>query len=176
VVNKANEMTKLVLQDIINDPETSRLASNFVRSVLNLEDVRNSAVDLTLFVLRDPKTNEKVSELAAATVRDLMSKEETRKLMLGYIKTLILDSSTQSACIEMIKGLLEDPQLKAFMAESLGSLVASAVVTNKAIELGKNVTHQIVIDEEIQKETGDVLWSMIKDTVTPWWLGGKKDS
>lgn len=176
VVNKAHEMTKVVLQDIINDPETSRLASNFVMSVLNREDVRNSAVDLTLFVLRDPKTSEKVSQLAAATLKDLMKQDETRQLLLGYIKTLILDSHTQQACIIMVKSLLEDPQLKAFMAESLGNLVASAVVTNKAVELGKNVTHQVVSDEVIQRETSNALWRVVKETITPGWFAGNNDT
>lgn len=169
-------MTKVVLQDIISDPETSRLASNFVMSVLNREDVRNSAVELTLFVLRDPKTNQKVSELAATTLKELLKKEETRTLLLEYIKTLILDTNTQQACIQMVKNLLEDPELKAFMADSLGGLVVSSVVTNKAIELGKNVTHGVVNDEGIRKETGDALWKVVKDTITPSWFGGKAEN
>lgn len=173
VVNKANEITKIVLQDIINDPETSRLASDFITSVLNREDLRSSAVDLTLYVLRDPSTNQKVSDLAATTLKDLLNRDEIRSLLLGYIKELVLDENTRAACTQMIKGLVEEPQLKEFMAESLANLVASSIVTNKAVELGKNVTHQVVSDTMIQKETGDALWKVLKDSVTPSWFSNK---
>jgi hypothetical protein len=130
-------------------------------------------VDLTLFVLRDPTTHKKVSDLAASTLKDLMNREEIRALLLGYIKELVLDESTKAACTQMIKSLIEEPKLKAFMAESLANLVASSIVANKAVELGKNVTHQVVSDTEIQKETGDALWRVIKDSVTPSWFNSK---
>lgn len=176
VVFRVHEMTKVVLQDIINDPETTKLASKFVMTVLNHDEVRSSAIDLTLHVLKDPKTNEKVSELAASTLKDLINKEEIRTILLEYIKMLILDPKTQQACGTMVKTLLEDPELKSFMAESFGGLVASAVVTNKAVELGKNVTQQVVSDEAIQRHTSDALWKVVKESITPGWFGGKKEN
>ncbi|XP_001629412.2 uncharacterized protein LOC5508870 [Nematostella vectensis] len=170
VVNKANEVTKQVLQDIINDPETTRLASNFVMSVLGQDDVRKSAVELTLFVLQNRETQAKVSEVAAQTLKDLINHPEMREIFLEYIKRLLLDESTKDVCKDLLQGVINDPVVKKFMEESFGDLVASSVVRNKAVELGKTVTHEVVSDIEIQKETGDALWTVVKKTVTPSWF------
>lgn len=139
--------------------------------VLQRDDVRAAAIQLTQHVLSDPSTLRKIAELGKTTLSDLMAHEETRKLMLGYVKALILDQNTKDACKVLLAELVKDPEVKGFMAASLGDLVTSSVVKSSAAELGKSVTHQVVNDAEIQQETGNFLWRALKKTFTPGWFG-----
>lgn len=159
------------MQDVLKDADITKLASAFVMEVLNRDDVRAAAIQLTQHVLSDPSTLKKIAELAKSTLSDLLNNEETRVQLLGYIKTLILDQSTKDACKILLEELVKDPEVKAFMAASLGDLVTSAVVKNSAVELGKSVTHQVVNDAQIQQETGNFLWRAVKKTFTPGWFG-----
>ena len=139
--------------------------------VLNRDDVRAAAIQLTQHMLSDPTTLRKIAELAKSTLSDLLANEETRLQLLGYIKVLILDQSTKDAGKVLLEDLVKDPEVKAFMAASFGELVTSSVVKNSAAELGKSVTHQVVNDTQIQQETGNFLWRAVKKTFTPGWLG-----
>lgn len=44
--------------------------------VLNREDVRNAAIQLTQHVLSDPSTGKKIAELAKNTLSDLLTNDE----------------------------------------------------------------------------------------------------
>ena len=171
VIQKADEVTRAVLQDVLHDAEITKLTSTFVMEVLNRDDVRAAAIQLTQHVLSDPTTLGKIAELAKSTLSDLLANEETRVQLLGYIKALILDQSTKDACKVLLEELVKDPEVKGFMAASLGELVTSSVVKTSAAELGKSVTHQVVNDTQIQQETGNFLWRAVKKTFTPGWLG-----
>ena len=171
VIQKADEVTRAVLQDVLHDPEITKLASTFVMEVLNRDDVRAAAIQLTQHVLSDQTTLSRIAELAKSTLLDLLHNEETRIQLLGYIKALILDQSTKDACKVLLEDLVKDPEVKGFMAASLGELVTSSVVKTSAAELGKSVTHQVVNDAQIQQETGNFLWRAVKKTFTPGWLG-----
>ena len=171
VIQKANEVTRAVLQDVLHDPEITKLASAFVMDVLQRDDVKAAAIQLTQHVLSDTSTLRKITELAKDTLSYLIAHEETRALMLGYVKALILDQNTKDACKFLLSELVKDPEVKGFMAASLGHLVTSSVVKSSAVELGKSVTHQVVNDAEIQQETGNFLWRALKKTFTPGWFG-----
>lgn len=171
VIHKANEVTRAVLQDILHDPEITKLAGAFVMHVLHREDVKSAAIQLTQHVLNDPSTLKKINELAKSTLWNLMAHEETRAVMLSYIKVLILDQSTKDACKVLLAELVKDPDVKGFMAASLGDLVTSSVVKSSAAELGKSVTHEVVNDAKIQQETGNFLWRAFKNTFTSGWFG-----
>lgn len=171
VIQKADEVTRAVLQDVLHDEDITKLASAFVMEVLNRDDVRAAAIQLTQHVLSDPTTLKKIAELAKSTLSDLLNNEETRVQLLGYIKALILDQNTKDACKVLLAELVKDPEVKGFMAASLGDLVTSSVVKSSATELGKSVTHQVVNDAEIQQETGNFLWGAVKKSVTPGWFG-----
>lgn len=171
VIHKANEVTRAVLQDILHDPEITKLAGAFVMHVLHREDVKSAAIQLTQHVLNDPSTLKKINELAKSTLLNLVVHEETRALMLSYIKALILDKSTKDACKVLLAELVKDPDVKGFMAASLGDLVTSSVVKSSAAELGKSVTHEVVNDARIQQETGNFMWRAFKNTFTSGWFG-----
>ena len=171
VIYKANEVTRAVLQDVLHDPEITKLASAFVMHVLHREDVKTAAIQLTQHVLSDPSTLKKINELAKSTLLNLMAHEETRALMLSYVKALIMDQSTKDACKVLLAELVKDPEVKGFMAASIGDLVTSSVVKSSAAELGKSVTHEVVNDDNIQQETGNFLWRALKKTFTPGWFG-----
>ena len=170
MVNKANEISRAVLQDILHDTESINLASNFLMSVLQREDVKVVAIELAMHVLKNPGTLDAVYQLATKTVSNLIQSEDTRSLTLAYLKALILDESTQDACKALVQSICNDPDVRTFLAQSFGELVASSVVTNKAIELGKNVTHEVVNDANIQQETSNAMWGAFKQSVTPEWF------
>lgn len=171
VVNNVNEMTKAVLQDIVNNPETAKLASSFVTSVLNREDVRQAAVALAYHILGDPGTQERINKIAIQTFSGLLQDERTRNNILELVKLLILDASTKASCQILLRDVLRDPETKDFVSRSLAEVVTSSIVTDKAVELGKSVTHEVVSDTIIQHETGDAMWRALKHSFTPWWIG-----
>ena len=171
VVNNVNEMTKAVLQDIVNNPETAKLASSFVTSVLNRDDVRQATVALGYHILADPGTQERVNKIAIQAFSRLLQDENTRNTVLELAKLLIRDASTKAACQALVQDVLRDQEMKDFVSRTLAEVVTSSVVVDKAAELGKSVTHEVVNDAIIQHETGDAMWRALKHSVTPWWLG-----
>ena len=170
VVNKANEVTRVVLQDILNDVESIKLASSFVLSVLQQEDVKKGATELALNVLNDPATIDSINQLAKKVLSHLIQSEETRALTLGYLKSLILDELTRDACKQLVQDICRDQDVKDFVSETFGEVVASSSVTDRAIELGKNVTHEVVSDVNLQQETSNALWGAFKQSITPGWF------
>ena len=163
-------MTKAVLQDIVNNSETTKLASNFVMNVLGRDDVKEATLRLTYNILSDPETQERVNIIAVQALTQLLYNDATRKTILDFLKSLILDPSTKDALQALFQDVIQDSDVKELLSRSLAEVVTSPVVSNKAVELGKSITHEVVSDRKIQDETGEAMWKALKYSVTPGWF------
>lgn len=170
VVLKANEITRIVLTDLVNDPNTQSLVSKFVMDILRMQLVQQSMIDLVQVVLQDPAVNEKVNELVVRSLKSLLANEETTRLLKDYIKVLLMDEEITRSCQLLLKNLSNDPYAKEILGEFFKRVIASDPVTNQAIMLGKTVTKDILNDQKIQKDTGDALWNAGWYSITPKWF------
>ena len=170
VVLKANEITKIVLLDLINDPNTQALTSKFVMDILRMQQVQQSVIDLVQVVIQDHALNEKVNELVVRSLKSLLANEETSRLLKDYIRVLLMDEEITKSCQLLLNNLSNDPYTKEILGEFFKRVIASEPVTNQAIMLGKTVTKDILNDQKIQKDTGDALWNAGWYSITPKWF------
>ncbi|XP_057316178.1 uncharacterized protein LOC130657222 isoform X1 [Hydractinia symbiolongicarpus] len=170
VVVKANEMSKQVLKDIINDPNSSVIVSNFIVSILKTKTVQESVIYLLKDVINNEDIQKELSALVQNTLQDILKHQETRLLLLNYITLLLSDDQTKLACQQLLKTLADDDYSKHILAQFFKDVLSSDTVKNQAVELSKDVTQSIVNDENIQKETGTALWNAGMYSVTPKWL------
>jgi len=170
VVLKANEITRIVLKDLINDPTSHVIVSQFVMDILQNENVKNSVIQLTKYVIENEETQKQVNRLIIHALNNLLQDETMFNVIKGYIKQLLAEPEINQSCQLLIKGLAEDSYTQELLVVLLKNVVASEKVTNQAIVLGKQVTDNVLSDHKIQKETGNALWNAGWYSVTPSWF------
>jgi uncharacterized membrane-anchored protein YjiN (DUF445 family) len=174
VMLKAGDMTKGVLERLTSETDTVGLVSEFLKTVIQQNEVRNTAVVFAANVLNHPQTQEKLQEVMKKTLYSILNNEETKNVLLEFIKNLIEDPQTKQTCNLFLKSLTKDPDIQKMVSEFFKSVLASPTFQMEAITLGREVTHKVVHDKDIQKQTGDALWTAIKYGVTPYWFRGEK--
>ena len=173
---RANEISKAIINQVLTDPATVELTTNFVTKLLEDEEVVKNAVALVTAVVNDAETQRNLNKVAADTLQHLLDAESTRTLLLNYIRGLLVDNYTKQSCKELLDRLAADRETRQILADFFKRVLDSDTVTNQAVTLGKDVTKQIVTDKVIQEETGMALWTAVKMTFTPSWLFTKEDS
>lgn len=166
-------MTKGVLERLVGEPETITLTTEFIKGVLLKDDVRETAVAFAASVLNHPETQAKIQEITRNTIHSILNNEETKSMLLNFIKSLIEDQQTKETCHKLLLTLTQDTGIQELLAEFFKSVLASPKFQMEAIILGREVTNKVVHDKDIQKETGDALWSAMKYGVTPYWFRGE---
>ncbi len=63
-----------------------------------------------------------------------------------------------------------DPQSKQILADFFKNVLSSKTVTDQAVNLGKNVSREVVNDKKLQEESVDALWQIFKLSLTPGWF------
>lgn len=174
VILKAHDMTKGVLKRLTSEADTSALASEFLKTVLQQNDVRNTAVSFATSIFDHPETQEKLQEVVKNTLHSILNNKETKDLLLEFIKNLIEDPQTKETCNIFLQSLTKDPDIQKMVSEFFKSVLASPTFQIEAITLGREVTNKVVHDKDIQKQTGDALWSAVKYGVTPHWFREEK--
>lgn len=166
-------MTKGVLERLVSEPETITLVGDFIKEVLKNNDVRRTAADFAASILNNPDTQEKIQETTRNTIHSVLNDEETKTMLLNFIKHLVQDQETKDACNQLLLSLTKDPNTQKMIADFFKSVLSSSEFQNEAVSLGRQVTDKLVHDRDIQKETGDALWSAVKYGVTPYWFRKK---
>ena len=167
---RANEISKAIVNQVLNDQATLELASGFLTKLLENKELVDKSVVFVRAVINDKETQETVKKLTEASLKNLVEQESTRKIILDYIREIIVDSYTRESCKQLLDDLAADRQTKQILADFFKSVLQSETVTNEAVSLGKNVTKQIVTDKQIQDQTGTALWMAVKKTLTPTWF------
>jgi uncharacterized membrane-anchored protein YjiN (DUF445 family) len=174
VMLKAHDMTKGVLEKLTSETDTISKVSEFFKTVLQQNEVRDTAVAFATTILNHPQTQEKLQEVVKNTLHSILNNKETKDLLLEFIKNLIEDPQTKETCNLFLKSLTKDPDVQKMVSEFFKSVLASPTFQTEAITLGREVTHKVVHDQDIQKQTGDALWSAVKYGVTPYWFRAEK--
>ena len=174
MILKARDMTKGVLERLTSEADTIALVSEFFKTVLEQNEVRNVAVTFVTNILNHPQTQEKIQEVLKNALHSTLNNKETKALLLEFIKSLIEDPQTKETCNLFLKSLTKDPNIQKMVSEFFKSVLASPTFQMEAITLGREVTNKVVHDKDLQKQTGDALWNAFKYGVTPYWFRAEK--
>ncbi|XP_068682338.1 uncharacterized protein [Montipora capricornis] len=148
------------LDSVLPDPkEVTKLVKQIVMEVLNGDDVKAAAIQLSQVALSDVRTVQAIAELAKNTLSDLITNEETLIWVRDYTKTLVLDQNTIDACKVLLENIVSVPEVQNFMAEAFSKILKSPIVTDSVAELCRCVAWQLLL----------FLWSTMK-SCTPRWL------
>eukprot|EP00794_Sanderia_malayensis_P020493 gene20493-22509_t len=175
VVLRANEISKAIVNEVLNDSNTLELATDFVVKLLEHEDIRVKAQHFVISVMDAPETRMHVNRLAAGTVASVLETESTRQLLLDFVKSILLEEETVESCKQLLNAVASDPQSKQILADFFKDVLVSDTVTDQAIDLGKHVSREVVMDKKLQEESVDALWSVFKMSLTPGWLFSSKE-
>lgn len=147
--------------DVIPDPdELAKLIRKIVMEVLNGDDIKNAAAQLTKQALKDVATVQAIADMAKSTLLDVLGNEETRQSFLQYTKSLITDKGTIDAFKVLIENIIRAQDVQKFLAEAVKEILALPIVKESAAELSRFVASQLFV----------FLWITVKETLIPHWL------
>lgn len=170
MVLRANEISKAIVNQVLTDPSTLKLALQFLMELLQDEKLLRNAIEFVKAVLNDSETQATISNVAERTLQRLLADEKTKKLTLAFVQSILADATTKEACQDLLTQLTADKETKKLLADFFKNVLSSDVVTSEAVSLGKNVTKQVITDRGIQEETGVALWAAVKNSLTPTWF------
>lgn len=108
--------------------------------------------EVTTKSMNDENFKQQVNELASSTSKEvlnqLLADQELRQKLTGYTRELL-----KEAVIE----LYQTQDFKDETQRMFGDLITSPLVQDKANQLTKNVVNQVLLDEELQRQTGSSL-------------------
>eukprot|EP01136_Pigoraptor_vietnamica_P040984 Opistho-1_new@13421 len=189
VVQRAEEVSKTVLQQVIKDPSTLANASNFVVQISQEPTTQAALVVLLKNVLADPEAMARVNEFAQRVVADLLKDPATMARTVEFVQSLMDQEGTKASLSALFRWLLTDPAFQETASQMLKDVISTQTVVDQATVLATQVTHSILDDQNVQshaqsfvshvltdeaiyKQGGDAIWEAIKYSVTPTWLGG----
>ncbi|XP_067031455.1 uncharacterized protein [Acropora muricata] len=150
-----------VVDDVIPDPdELAKQIRKIVMEVINGDDIKNAATQLSKQALKDVATVQAIADMAKTTLLDLLSNDETRQNLLKYTKSLIIDKGTIDAFKVLMEAIIRAQEVQQFLAEAVKEILALPIVKESAAELSKFVVSQWFM----------FLWITIKETLIPSWL------
>lgn len=160
VADKVHGLTDVV-DDVIPDPdELAKQIRKIVMEVINGDDIKNAAAQLSKQALKDVATVQAIADMAKTTLLDLLSNDETRQSLLKYTKSLIIDKGTIDAFKVLMEAIIGAQEVQQFLAEAVKEILALPIVKEGAAELSKFVVSQWFM----------FLWITIKETLIPSWL------
>lgn len=160
VADKVHDLADVV-DDVIPDPdELAKQIRKIVMEVINGDDIKNAAAQLSKQALKDVATVQAIADMAKTTLLDLLSNDETRQSLLKYTKSLIIDKGTIDAFKVLMEATIKAQEVQQFLAEAVKEILALPIVKESAAELSKFVVSQWFM----------FLWIAIKETFIPSWL------
>eukprot|EP01137_Pigoraptor_chileana_P032343 Opistho-2@21565 len=193
VVQRAEEVSKAVLQQVIRDPSTLANASSFVVQISQEPTTQAALVALLKGVLADPEAMARVNEFLQHIVADLLKDTATMGRTVEFVQSLMAQEGTKESLSTLFRWLLTDPSFQHTATLLLKDVIASKEIVDQTAVLAIQVTHtvlddtdvqdhaqqfigHVLTDEAIHKHGGDAIWEAIKYSVTPTWLGGDPKS
>ena len=160
IIDKVDDVADVV-DDVIPDPdELAKLIRKIVMEVLNGDDIKNAAAQLTKQALKDVATVQAIADMAKSTLLDVLGNEDTRQSFLQYTKSLITDKGTIDAFKVLIENIIRAQDVQKFLAEAVKEILALPIVKESAAELSRFVASQLFV----------FLWITVKETLIPHWL------
>lgn len=180
VKDKASELSKAVIKDLLNDSNTITTSQQFLVALFSKKETHDLFINVVVQVLSDPVTMQKAEHFSKETVRIVLADPQLQTWLTQTVVQVINRPETQKVVTELLNRLTEDPAVKSYMAQFFKSVLSSKEVTGQAehavqniisseevIELGKEYVTKIINDPQVQKNAGDALWKAIKIAMLP---------
>ncbi len=194
VQNSAGDLSKAVLQQVLEDPKTSDVAVQFLANLVRRPDTQQMLTTLVVTTLQDDSMKKQISELARDQVAwYLLHDQQTLENFVSLITRTILRDETLSSSNELVKKVLQDAYVQDQVAQMLSKVVVTDFMKQGAVELGTQTLHQVLDDENIKEHTttfvravlqdqaiqhdaGYALWEALKVSVTPRWFARETEA
>ncbi|XP_072031517.1 uncharacterized protein [Amphiura filiformis] len=170
VVVKAEQFAKGLLDAVMNDEQMSRLAAEFVVGVLQRDETKQATATVLRSVIDDPITRNHLILATKQVFLAALYDEETQQALKVVFKHILADDETRQAAKDLLAFVFAEDDIKNLVADFFKDVIRMEIVVNQATELGKDVTHNVISDPVIQKETGDSMWRAFTYSMTPRWF------
>ncbi|XP_004349362.1 hypothetical protein CAOG_02612 [Capsaspora owczarzaki ATCC 30864] len=150
VKSKAEEVSKLVVGQVLTDPNTLALATTFVQDLIAQPHMQQAVLSMLVAVINDPFAKAKLLELVQAVFAEFAAQESTQTLMADFFTRLFQRDDIKANLSILLQSALNDP---AFV--DAASVLATTVLTTprfeqQVSELASYTAHQTLNDEAIK--------------------------
>ncbi len=188
VQTSAGDLSKAVIQQILEDPKTSDMAVQFLTDLFRRPDTKRILTELVINILQDEQTKQQVSQLAREQVAwYLMNDVQTMEHLVAMITRALLRDETLASSNELVKKILQDELVQDQASQMFAKVFVTDYMKNSAQDLGTHTLHQVLSDDNvkehattfvrtvlqdqhIQHDAGYALWEALKVSITPRWF------
>jgi hypothetical protein len=145
----------------------------FLKSMLHKPDTQKALVDLLIDTFQNEKIKQQLLVLLKHSIISALGDPKFRAYLGENLLLLLSDKNLQAGVAELLNALLRDDSVNESAQVFIKEMLKSQPLATEATKLGKSVIEGVVNDPDVQKKTGDGLWSALGYTVTPRWLSKK---
>jgi len=181
---QTQELASAVVATILNDPEVTSKASQFLKMAATTEETQQALLQLTTHILQHPSTLDEVTKLGKELVHRLAADRETIDQLARLIANAFETAELRDASQKLVIWLCEDPQIFAAVQKLTMDILASREVgaaTNglmaesasrtmedtKIMDQSRDFLAEVVGDDRLQREGGNALWNTVAHAVQP---------
>jgi len=181
---QTQELASAVVQTVLNDPEVTSKASNFLQNAAQTPETQKALLDLTLHVLQHPDTIVEVVKLGKELVARLADDQETVNQLGSLVAKAFTTPELQNSAINLIVYLSENTDVIKAVEELAVKVVATQDVVDATNQLmndsaqsvmeddqillrSKDFLAEVVGDDRLQREGGNALWNTVTHAVKP---------
>jgi uncharacterized membrane-anchored protein YjiN (DUF445 family) len=188
VQTSAGDLSKAVIQQVLQDPKSSDMAVQFLTQLSQRPDTRRMVVELVVSVLNDEQTKQQVSQLAREQVAwYLLNDPQTLENVVTMFTRALMSNQTLASSNELVKKVIQDEYVQDQVAQMFAKVIVTDYVKSSAQDLGTHTIHQVLEDENVKEHTtsfvravlqdqhiqhdaGYALWEALKVSLTPRWF------
>lgn len=129
-------------------------------------------------LLIDVLSNRTVRASLTQTLKHLMTAslqdEAFRASLADSLQWLLQEETTKSSLLGLLAYAFQDEHVQSLAAQFAMEVLNMKVVQEEAIRLGKVTVSGVVADSNVQKQTGDAMWSAFAYSLVPSWLSTER--
>ena len=133
---------------------------------------QQALISLLLHVLNDPAAHSQLVSSLKKAITASLSDDKFRSQLASNLRQLLRDENTRQGLLELVAYIFRDDSMKRETERFFQEVLASNRVRQEATKLGKDTVKDVFGDKEVQKKTGDAMWSAFTYSVTPRLFSG----
>jgi hypothetical protein len=185
VQREAQNLAQGVVYQLLNDPRSVQLTTDFLNQLLEREDTRAAVLALLAGVAARPETQELFQDLFIRVLSSPGFIAET----VRFTAEVLRRESTKDALRDLFNSYYQDEWAQQQTATFFQTVINSAAFRDASAQLGQDSAHQVLDDAavaehavrwinavlanpDIHSKAGDAIWGALTSSFVPGFLGG----
>lgn len=190
VQDSASNLSKSVIQEILNDAELRNQALLFVTDLMQRPEAVNAAKSFVAQLFNDPYIQSELYKLVGNQANRLLNDDYVRKQVTDLAYYVIMQQATYDAMNNQAQNIIKSETFQESVNNLFMNSIQSERVRKASIDLATYTVGQVLnseevnikvrewvntllADEELRMKGGEALWNVVRWGVFPrWWTSG----